>query len=209
MLPRSVTLCSVVIRFSIASQAVIATSMLAALAFSRHRPLLHLSASLSVMRFVNTGPSSMVPMLFKDPSGVGRFPVWVFAIILACTTSLSQFSSTILLSDFHDDLVIETLGNTSTLSGYKTIIPSWSPQVDYWALFLRHTQRLLNILSPKRSRMAWTILGLCYVHSFRYIHNPHDRSYTLFGKRNSDRFSSYLRSPTCHDTYLSGDRSLG
>jgi hypothetical protein len=133
-LPRSVTLCSVVIRFSIASQAVIATSMLAALAFSRHRPLLHLSASLSVMRFVNTGPSSMVPMLFKDPSGVGRFPVWVFAIILACTTSLSQFSSTILLSDFHDDLVIGTLGNTSTLSGYRTIIPSWSPQVDYWGV---------------------------------------------------------------------------
>jgi hypothetical protein len=176
------TLCSVVIRFSIASQAVIATSMLAALAFSRHRPLLHLSASLSVMRFVNTGPSSMVPMLFKDPSGVGRFPVWVFAIILVCTTSLSQFSSTILLSDFHDDLLLELWETHPLYLGIGRLFLAGPRKLTTGALFLRHTQRLLNILSPKRSRMAWTILGLCYIHSFRYIHNPHPRSDTLFGE---------------------------
>lgn len=131
-LPRSVTLCCVVIRFALTAQAAIATSILAALALERQRPLLHLSASLSVMRFVNTGPSSMVSMIFKDRSGIGHFPIWPTTILLACTTALSQFSSTILLSDFHGGHVIGTLQNTSTLSGYRTIVPSWSPQVDYW-----------------------------------------------------------------------------
>jgi len=138
-LPRTVTLLSAVVRWSVFGQALISTSMLAALAFSQERMWLHQSASLSVMRYVNTGPSSLVWLLIKDPLPrfASAYTAWILVLTIACTTVLSQFCSTVLLSDFNDGIIVGRQSNISAASGYKYVIPDWLLWSDYWDMLPR------------------------------------------------------------------------
>jgi hypothetical protein len=132
-LSRTETLCASVIRIAIAYQAALTTSMLAAIVLSQQRPLLHLSASLSVMRFVNTGPRSIVQLFGRDWRTLSH-KIWIIGLALTCTTAITQFGSTILISDLHGDLIVGIKEKTYTSSGYRTTIPSWSPQPNYWGI---------------------------------------------------------------------------
>ncbi|OCK88491.1 uncharacterized protein K441DRAFT_621209 [Cenococcum geophilum 1.58] len=138
-LPRTVTLLSAVVRWSVFGQALISTSMLAALAFSQERMWLHQSASLSVMRYVNTGPSSLVWLLVKDPLPrfASAYTAWILVLTIACTTILSQFCSTVLLSDFNDGIIVGRQSNISAASGYNDIIPGRLRWSDYWHMLPR------------------------------------------------------------------------
>jgi hypothetical protein len=138
-LPRSVTLLSAVIRWCVSGQALVATSMLAALAFSGQRMWLHQSASLSVMRYVNTGPSSLVWLLIKDPlpQFVSGYATWIIVLTIACTTILSQFCSTVLLSDFNEGIIVGWETNMSIASGYKYVVSDWLRWSNYWDVLPR------------------------------------------------------------------------
>lgn len=105
---RSVTLTSLVIRFAVSTQATLAVSMLAALVLERTRRgvLLRNSVALSIMRYVNTGPLTSMPYLFEGNDGFRGLPLLALALVLTLTTTLSQFTSTILLSDISRGQVI-------------------------------------------------------------------------------------------------------
>ena len=105
---RSVTLTSLVIRFAVSTQATLAVSMLAALVLERTRRgvLLRNSVALSIMRYVNTGPLTSMPYLFEGNDSFRGLPLLALALVLTLTTTLSHFTSTILLSDINRGQVI-------------------------------------------------------------------------------------------------------
>ncbi len=96
---RAVTLGSIAIRWAVASQSVVLTSILAGLALEQHGINLHQFATVSLLRYSNTGPINLLQYYLKNLEfGPG---MWVPALValLSITTTLSQFSSTSLLSD--------------------------------------------------------------------------------------------------------------
>ena len=96
---RAVTLGSIAIRWAVTSQSVVLTSILAGLALEQHGISLHQFATVSLLRYSNTGPINLLQYYFTNLEfGPG---MWVPALValLSITTTLSQFSSTSLLSD--------------------------------------------------------------------------------------------------------------
>lgn len=96
---RAVTLGSIAIRWAVTSQSVVLTSILAGLALEQHGISLHQFATVSLLRYSNTGPINLLQYYLKNLElGPG---MWVPALValLSITTTLSQFSSTSLLSD--------------------------------------------------------------------------------------------------------------
>lgn len=94
---RSVTILSLVLRSTAASQAMTCTSMLAAVLLQAYAVPLPTSAAVSIMRFDNTGPWSLLNSMRAE-----RYygSVWMALpiVLLSFTTAALQFTSTILLS---------------------------------------------------------------------------------------------------------------
>ncbi|KAJ3567298.1 hypothetical protein NPX13_g6821 [Xylaria arbuscula] len=109
--PQAITICSVALRITVGIQATICTSMLAALILEKYGVRKTQGAWLSIMRSINDGPMKLGGLLVKGPRA--RFllvETWLTFLIIIITLAL-QFSSTLLLSDI-DDFVI--LGNPHT-----------------------------------------------------------------------------------------------
>ncbi|KAI1368997.1 hypothetical protein F5Y08DRAFT_335207 [Xylaria arbuscula] len=109
--PQAITTCSVALRITVGIQATICTSMLAALVLEKYGVQKTQGAWLSIMRSINDGPMKLGGLLVKGPRA--RFllvETWLTFFIIIITLAL-QFSSTLLLSDI-DDFVI--LGNINT-----------------------------------------------------------------------------------------------
>jgi hypothetical protein len=101
---RSVTLASVLIRSAITAQALAATAMLAALALHWHQVTLPDAAAVSLLRFANSGPSSLIlPLLRMRTSHLPS--AGLLTVFLATTTILANITSTALLSDLRLDVV--------------------------------------------------------------------------------------------------------
>ena len=97
----SVTLASLVIRTSIAFQAIVCTAMVAALALRWHQVDVAGSAAVSMFRFTNSGPFSFLPWLFGTDS-MRRLPgAGVLILLLALITLASNAVSTVLVSDLN------------------------------------------------------------------------------------------------------------
>lgn len=94
---RSVTITSLILRWTTAAQAMICTSMLAAVLLQAGTVRLHTAAAMSMMRYDNTGPWSLLAVKGARWHH-GSFLLGVLALLLCFTTLLLQFSSTILLS---------------------------------------------------------------------------------------------------------------
>jgi hypothetical protein len=122
---RSVTLTSLVIRLAVSTQATLAVSMLAALVLERTRRgvLLRNFVALSIMRYVNTGPLTSMPYLFEGNDSFGGLPLLALALVLTLTTTLSHFTSTILLSDINRGQVIGFTSEQTMPIGFD-----WSTQ---------------------------------------------------------------------------------
>lgn len=96
---RAVTLGSIAIRWAVTSQSVILTSILAGLALEQHGISLHQFATVSLLRYSNTGPINLLQYYLTNLEfGPGMW-VPVLVALLSITTTLCQFSSTSLLSD--------------------------------------------------------------------------------------------------------------
>lgn len=91
---RSITITSLVLRWATTAQAVTCTSALAAVLPQRHAVPLPKAAGLSILRFDNTGPWSLLRRIGTDAS----MSVGLLAALLTLTTLSLQFTSTALLS---------------------------------------------------------------------------------------------------------------
>lgn len=111
---QAVTITSVVLRFAVSTSAGIATSMLAALALEVQGTNLRSAASVSILRFVNSGPQSL--LLDLKHSWKHNWRSSATASLLFLTTLLLQFTSTLLASDLGDGFLIgpEARNTTNT-----------------------------------------------------------------------------------------------
>ncbi|OAG34895.1 hypothetical protein AYO21_10945 [Fonsecaea monophora] len=96
---RSVALCSVCIRWAVSIQAILCTSILASSFLAKGAPLSSI-LQLSTMRYLNSGPWDIAILVAQKWRHL-EIPLALVALtsLLGCTTLLSQFSSTLLLSD--------------------------------------------------------------------------------------------------------------
>ncbi|CZR57699.1 uncharacterized protein PAC_07588 [Phialocephala subalpina] len=117
---KAVAMSSLVLRTSISSQAVIATSMLAGLALEKIGTLLPHLASISTIRNSNSGPLTLAWFLSSAPAikihDLRRSLLSCLTVLLLLISLLSQFSSTVLLSDIKSGLVpkFQVVGGIST-----------------------------------------------------------------------------------------------
>lgn len=94
----SVTLASLAIRTSISFQAIVSTAMVAALALQWHQVDIADSAAVSLFRFSNSGPSSLLRRLFGN--GKRLLPsAGILALCLTLVTLASHATSTALVKD--------------------------------------------------------------------------------------------------------------
>jgi hypothetical protein len=96
---RSVTITASLTRWLV-TQAAFATSMLAGLVLQEPKVALSDSAPLSLMRVSNSGPWGLFLLLSKTCNRSTRFAFYGLALLLTLSTTILQYTSTILLSDF-------------------------------------------------------------------------------------------------------------
>jgi hypothetical protein len=102
---RTVALISLILRTATSIQAGACTSMMAAVILENGLFVLSKAAAVSTLRYVNGGPESLLK-LFLGRVGIRRkISVAAFVLALFCTTTISQFTSTLLLSDLKAGLV--------------------------------------------------------------------------------------------------------
>jgi hypothetical protein len=105
---RSVTLTALAIRWATATQATAAISMLAAIQLEKGGTAFHNAAALSIARYKNSGPAMSLPVFFDRLAVRQQLLLPALAVLLACTTLVLQFTSTILLGDMQLGPVLGT-----------------------------------------------------------------------------------------------------
>lgn len=96
---RVITLSSIVIRVSMASQATVFCMVMASIALQRSNVLKGDLAAVAIYRFTNSGPQNMILPLLRTRKDWKSTLAVIATIALALTTLASQFTSTILLTD--------------------------------------------------------------------------------------------------------------
>lgn len=96
---RFITLTSIVIRASMAMQATVFCMVIASISLQRGQVIMRDVAAVSIFRFSNAGPHSMIPPLFRSCKEWKSFLAIIMTGLLSITTIASQFTSTILLID--------------------------------------------------------------------------------------------------------------
>lgn len=141
-LPRTIALCSLVIRWSVSFQATIATSMLAAIVLERHGISLERLATVSIIRHSNTGPLDLAQqILLTEPSSFRNLRLVVLkacVVLLLLTSILLQFTSTVLLSDLTQDNLpgsVNRIDSLFTFSPNQTYLefPQTADAAPYYA----------------------------------------------------------------------------
>lgn len=132
---RATTLSSLVIRVAIATQAGVCTSMLAALLLEKVGVSLYVAPEVSVIRSSNTGPHHLAFTLLQGSLNSDIASVLTPILILMTTALLSQFSSTALLSDIENGVIVGSK-NTTVVPFGRQYDPDWLFEyqgIDYWA----------------------------------------------------------------------------
>lgn len=96
---RVITLSSIVIRVSMATQATVFCMVMASIALQRSNILKGDLASVAIYRFTNSGPQNMIGPLLRTRKDWKSTMALVATIALSLTNLASQFTSTILLTD--------------------------------------------------------------------------------------------------------------
>ncbi|KAK3986847.1 hypothetical protein QBC44DRAFT_310975 [Cladorrhinum sp. PSN332] len=146
---RSITLSALVVRWVTAAQAAIATFMMAALLLQYHLTPLASAPAVSIARFSNTGPASL---LLDLPRGrrlsIRSICAWVVVVALVAISIAVQFTSTALLSDIGRSTIAvnKLITDAAFGSSYDNSIgylDSWSssPCHSLSSRYLRHASR--------------------------------------------------------------------
>ncbi|KAI1290583.1 hypothetical protein F5Y03DRAFT_378184 [Xylaria venustula] len=111
--PQTITLCALALRVAVSLQAVICTSMIAAIVLEKRGARRTEVAWFSVMRSINNGPRKLGTLLMSDRrmTILKRAETWLTLVIIIVTSAL-QFSSTLLLSDMSDFIIVGDLNTT-------------------------------------------------------------------------------------------------
>ncbi|EXJ69857.1 uncharacterized protein A1O5_06929 [Cladophialophora psammophila CBS 110553] len=110
---QAIALTALVIRFAVFAQAALCTSMLANLALQRSHVTLPNSVSMALLQYQNNGPHQLVVDLFDSCKRRKAVIVGLLAVFLLLTTTVVQFTSTILLSDLQISPIAGLVQNTS------------------------------------------------------------------------------------------------
>ncbi|KAF4958661.1 hypothetical protein FGADI_2209 [Fusarium gaditjirri] len=104
---RSITITSLVLRWSVTAQAVVMTSMIAALLLQMSQTPLAQAAAVSLAVCSNRGPHELI---FRLPRSLGsqKWLFWLVVLLMTCITTLLQFTSTALLSDVGSGIIIDS-----------------------------------------------------------------------------------------------------
>lgn len=121
---RSVTIAALVIRISVAQQATICTSMLAALLLQRSGTRLPLIMPISIARAQNTGAHSLAWLMLPMREVTRDWILSVAVAILVLTTSFSQFTSTVLLTGIRLSAIPNFNESITTLYGVSSVYSS-------------------------------------------------------------------------------------
>jgi hypothetical protein len=110
---RAITLTALVLRIIVSAQSTVCTSMVAALILEKRFARKSNIASLSVLRAINGGPRLLIQLLLSSKSLalVLNLEFWLITA-LAIITLVLQFSSTILVSDLHDFIIVGNFNHT-------------------------------------------------------------------------------------------------
>ncbi|TRX90302.1 hypothetical protein FHL15_008847 [Xylaria flabelliformis] len=109
---QAVTLASLVLRLAVSMQSVVCTSMLAALVLEKRFARKSDVAWFSVMRSTNDGPLKMAQMMLFSKYLTRHIEFWLLSLLALVTLAL-QFSSTILLSDITNFVILGDVGRVS------------------------------------------------------------------------------------------------
>lgn len=111
--PQTITICSVALRVVVSIQATISTSMVAALLLEKYGAQKCQVAWLSIMRSLNDGPLKLGGLLLSKRPRAAFLQIesWLTFLVIILTLAL-QFSSTLLLSDMNDFVILGDLNNT-------------------------------------------------------------------------------------------------
>jgi hypothetical protein len=140
-LTRCISLSSSLLRIAIAFQAASATSIIAAILLQENQIRLVDAPAISFMRWANPGPSRLALLLppnFKLGSRKTRW-IWTTIFLLTLTTTISQISSTILLTDANlsQTVVSQHIPYLlSDLPSIQSLFPSGGDtvQTPYWLM---------------------------------------------------------------------------
>jgi hypothetical protein len=189
---RSITLASLVIRWSIAGQATICTSMLAGLVLERNGIRYSQAAAVSILRFVNSGPFNLLSPI------LGSFSVFTFQsvtpfliLILLITSTISQFSSTALLSDLQSIMIPGNAENSSVAYGIARINPTYhtagtrffSVQAPYFPTFAEYTEAPMVSEGVVDTGLAIRALFPIVSQPSRYVLRDYKGNATIFDSR--------------------------
>jgi len=89
----------------VTTQAALRTSILAAMALQQFCVVLPDSVAASMMQYENTGPLSLTCLLLRSAKHGRGLAITLLAVVLLTSTTLTQFTSTILLSDVTPGLI--------------------------------------------------------------------------------------------------------
>ncbi|KAI0545257.1 hypothetical protein F4679DRAFT_482406 [Xylaria curta] len=109
---QAVTLASLVLRLAVSMQSVVCTSILAALVLEKRFARKSDVAWFSVMRSTNDGPLKMAQMMLFSKYLTRHIEFWFLSLLALVTLGL-QFSSTILLSDITNFVILGDVGHVS------------------------------------------------------------------------------------------------
>ena len=136
---RSVTLAALAIRSAITAQALVGTAMLAALTFQWQQVTLLNAPAISMLRFANSGPSSLSLHSLKK-SSIHQPLVGLLAIFLTLIITAVNISSTALLYDLHLKVLpghpesVESFFGINPESERNYTVPK--PSEDFWRFIL-------------------------------------------------------------------------
>ncbi|TRX88438.1 hypothetical protein FHL15_010628 [Xylaria flabelliformis] len=104
---RTITILALILRSVVSLQVALCTSMTAALVLEKHSTRKSDVAYLSIARSISDGPRRVIQLLFSSRSwSVLRYlELWLISLLALVMLAL-QFSSTLLLSDLHDYVVV-------------------------------------------------------------------------------------------------------
>ncbi|KAI8623927.1 hypothetical protein F5Y19DRAFT_491832 [Xylariaceae sp. FL1651] len=133
---RAITISSLVIRFVVSLQATVCTAMTAALILEKRAARKSDVAYLSIARSINDGPRKVVQLLFfsRSWSVLAYVELWLLLVLTLVMLTL-QFSSTILLSDLHDSVVVghleaRSIATSCNFNGLANVSDLWNNFAD-------------------------------------------------------------------------------
>jgi hypothetical protein len=103
---RSITIAALLVRWAVTTQAAICTSMVASLFLNSFQVPLPNVAAISLMRFSNTGPHSLLLSLPRPP-GTQTVLLGIIVFVMAVVTFSLQFISTALLSNVGTGIITD------------------------------------------------------------------------------------------------------